>query len=249
MRGRKHMETAEEWATYLGTTVITEEEYRQLRDRFEHQEVRGFGCMPLDNKTPEEVDVFLEDQLGMGLGVLGVLPPYSGPVEEAPPFDGTPLWHHWEVKHRHDHTVRLVYVDPDPYPQLDDLAAVTLTPEVAVAWVHAQAKEGHVLARGARLVGPLLDVKAALMTAQEAYELIEHGTPPGKLGTVPGRLVTVVVVHGMFEVTSRARVGSPGYTPPQVKEIYQFMVCDSRKGGGGFWTGGKAKEIVLPEQE
>jgi hypothetical protein len=97
--------------------------------------------------------------------------------------------------------------------------------------------------------GGNFDVKAALMTYPEAFELLEHGTPPGTLGTVPGRLVCLVVTHGMYEVTRPGSGHRGGYTPPppEITERWLFMVCDSRT-GGGFWLGGKDKEIVLPEQ-
>ena len=159
------MERAEEWAKRLGTTVISEEAYLQLRDRRVRPDMMGWSVIAIDAMSPSEVDATVAERLGVGEGLVGVLAPSIGHADILADIMALdpPLRREWEMKPSDGHRekTRLVFIKPDPHPELDDPSAVTFTPEDAIAL----AKERYV----SRAVGPIIDVKAALMTAQEAY--------------------------------------------------------------------------------
>ena len=171
------MDTAEEWAKRLGTTVMTEEECLQLRDRRVRPDIRGMSIRVIDDMSSVEIYEYVAERAGIGQGLMGVLPPYTGPDDLV--AEDSQLRRNGDTRpvRAHRQKMRLVFVEPDPHPELDDPDAVTFTPDAAIA----RAKEQRAFGMS-RAVGPITDIKAALMTAQEAHELLEHGTPPAQPG-------------------------------------------------------------------
>jgi len=110
---------------------------------------------------------------------------------------------------------------------------VTFTPDDAIARVR---KRQNYEGMGAHMVGPVTDIRAALMTMPEVHALLEDGTPPGRPGTTPGTLVCLVVIHGSFEVRRHSTS-----TPCSVA----CEVCDTRK-GYIIMSRTRNQDIVLP---
>jgi hypothetical protein len=246
------MDSAEEWAKRLGTTVMTEEQVIQLRDRREYQGMKmtATELHGIDTMTPFEVDAYVAYRKARGEGLVGILPPYMG-TDALTPKEG-PHRHARHARHvsAHRPKVVLVLVYPDPHPELADPCAVTFTPEDAIDLVRKQ----HTYGFRIHPVGPITDIKAALMTEQEARALVEHGTPPGQLGTTPGALVCLVVIYGSFTVVgpptlpraSRAsRTKETAEIKPRPAYTVTFQAHDTRN-GHLLWAGARGGTIVLP---
>ena len=245
------MNTAEEWAKRLGTTVMTEEEFIQLRDRMLGKGDKGgltsMFARAVDDMSPSEIYELVAERKARGEGLVGVVPPSTGPDDidandsrfQKP---GPP-----RPSRVHRQKMRLVFVKPDPNPEMDDPHAVTFTPDDAIA----QARKQHSYAMRVHPVGPVTDIKAALMTDQEARALIEHGTPPGRPGTTPGALVVLVVIYGTFEIVSpygrdrRQSTTEPSEPTPRPSMV-AYQIHDSRN-GQVYWAGARKGDIVLPE--
>jgi hypothetical protein len=235
MKEGTHMATAEEWAERMGTTVVTEEEFIQLNDWQVNRHITGISARVIDDMSPAEVDEYVAESKARGEGLVGVLPPYTGP-DDLVGID-SPFWHSWNSAPSRvsRQKMRVVFIEPDPNPQLQDPDAVTFTPDDAIARVRQrQNYEGM----GTHMVGPVTDIRAALMTMPEVHALLEHGTPPGRPGTTPGALVCLVMIHGSFEVRGRRGTTSDQHT-------VAFEVCDSRK-GYIIMSRTRTRDIVLP---
>jgi hypothetical protein len=240
------METAEEWAAYFGTKIMTEQEYLELWDSMVHPEITQAACVPLDGKTPEEVEEFFAVQRSMGDGrcIVGVLRPYSGPddIVDSVPHDSlrpphAMLLRDWNTpQSREQRTkVRLVSIYPDPHPQLMDPTTVAFTPEMLIAQVKERAVSRPVFGSGSSLVGPITQIQAALMTVPEVGPLLDHGIPPGRPGTVPGVLVCLVLIRGMFGPGMFFGKRPPGSDLPGERWMYEVH---NTRDGRAFWTGG-----------
>jgi hypothetical protein len=201
----------QKWQQSLGVPVVTE----------------SMGALVELSEVIERIAQ--EKARGRGLIAIGPLP--------SNPIDYEPLDVPWQVegeaepRQRISPRVRLYFVSPDPYPKLADPATITFTPEDALARAKQRQGFGHVQA-----TGPITHFQAALMTLPETRALIEHGTPPGAPGTVPGDLVILVVAHGSFVVYG------PHGVSPTFSSAYE--ICDSRR-GNVFQAGATPKEIVL----
>jgi hypothetical protein len=235
------MATAKEWAERLGTTILTEEQFIQLHDRKGTQHITSMSGRAIDTMSLSEVDEYVADRKARGEGLVGVLPPSTGPGDLV--AADSPLGHALGAAPNREfrQKMRLVFVDPDPNPELADPTAVTFTPEDAIAIASKQ----HSYGMRVYAEGPISDIKAALMTVQEARALLDHGTPPGRPGTTPGALVCLVVIHGSFVVVGPPGPNEPNETKLGSSHIVAFEVFDTRK-GHVFWAGARTGDIVLP---
>jgi hypothetical protein len=132
--------------------------------------------------------------------------------------------------------VQLLFVSPDPHPDLVRPAAVAFTPEDAIA----QMKQRKLFAMRATRVGPITEFQAALMTLAEVQALIDDGTPPGPPGLVPDPLVILVIARGRF-------VGANG--PPDKYSgaplMTAFAVIDTST-GLTIEAGMASRDIIMP---
>src|SRR5215469_14854864 len=87
------MATAEEWAKRLGTTVMAEEEFIQLNDWQVNGRITGMSARVIDDMSPAEVEEYVAESKARGEGLMGVLPPYTGPDDLA--AIDSPFWLSW----------------------------------------------------------------------------------------------------------------------------------------------------------
>jgi hypothetical protein len=180
-----------------------------------------------------EVVAYIADQNARGRGLIAMGPLPTNPIDYEPldaplQYDGDT-----QPRPRVSPKVRLFFVEPDPHPEPVDPATITFTPDDAIAVVKRHQSYGMRV----HAVGPVTDIRAALMTLPEVDALLEHGTTPGRSGTVPGGLAILVVIRGSFVVS-----GPHGSTTPY---SIAYEVFGTRT-GNVFRSGATSKDIVLP---
>jgi hypothetical protein len=211
--------TQEEWQAWqrsLGVPIVTE----------------SMGALVELSEVIERI----AQEKARGRGLIAMFPLPSHPI------DYEPLDVLWQVegeaepRQRISPRVQLLFVSPDPHPDLVDPATITFTPTDALAMV----KQWQGFAHGVQTVGPITDLRAALMTLPEVDALVDHGIPPASPGTVPGTLVILVVARGSFQMYPPFRDSKP------IPFVATYAVFDSRA-GHGFRSGASPRDIVLPE--
>jgi hypothetical protein len=183
-----------------------------------------------------EVVEFVANERGRGRRLLAISPLPTDPADYAPP--DAPVEREEDPPRRpwFPPQMQLVFGEPDQGPELMDPATVRFTPNDAIAVVKERRSHGRRL----RTVGPITEIRAALMTLAEVEALVDHGIPPGRPGTVPGGLVVLVLIRGAFEMYPPF----PNSTP--ISHTFAYQVHNSRT-GGVFQSGSGSRDVVFSQ--
>jgi hypothetical protein len=226
------METADEWAEHLGTVVKTEIQFFKL---WQYQDIVGALTWPIDGRSVREVEADIAEMSTRHERLVGVLRPWHGtdpwinaPEEAQAAFDA--------ANRSTQAYIRLIFRKHRPGGTWSYPPDVAFTLEDAMI----QALKYPLLMR-AGPVGPITEVKAALMTLVDAFRVARVGIPSGSQQRPLDMPVALVVTHGAFEVSPPGFMRDSKSSPRSVAH-YMFDCRD-----GSFIGGGAGNEdIVLP---
>ena len=226
------METAEEWAEHLGTVVKTEIQFFNL---WKYQDIVGALAWAIDGQSVREVEADIAQMSARYERLVGVLRPWhdTDPWINAPEEAQAAFYAANRSTQAH---IRLIFRKHRPggtWPYPPDVA---FTLEDAMI----QALKYPLLMR-AEPVGPITQVKAALMTLVDAFRVARVGIPSGSQQRPLDMPVALVVAHSTFVVSPPGFMRDIKLSPRSVAH-YMFDCRD-----GSFMGGGVSNEdIMLP---
>jgi hypothetical protein len=230
---------AEAWAEQLGTVYKTELQYFSLCGR---RDMVPIATWVIEGKSLPEIEADIAERKTRGERLVGVLAPMRGPDSWNAGDDN--IEEEWSTLNRETREMfRLLFRGPYPFAVSEDYpASVAFTPEEALAAEKAHPTTyPYMVAMRASAVGPITDVKAALMTISEAYTIL--GVAQQNIQgahRLPDDPVVVVVMHGAFEIHPPGFMNSKSQPASVTTHIY-----DARD-GRGFSTSVGNTDIVLP---